>query len=172
MTVADSKRLRILKALTAHLQTLTPTADWDFDLTDSVYRGRTVFGDETPLPMVSILDNQRPDIGLFAAEERTKRAEDWILLVQGWVADDKANPTDEAFNFLAAVEQKLSEVTSTNSQGDPRFPDAYMLSGLITGLRIGPGIARPPQEGLSSRAFFYLPLTVSLSTDLTNQFGS
>ncbi len=168
--MADSKKLRVLKALCDHLKTIDPATG--FDVTNAVFRGRATFGDETPIPAISILDNLKPDIGLYAAENDIKRNEDWILLLQGWTKDNKQDPTDEAFNFMAVTEQKLSEVTSVNPKtGEPAFPDAYMLSGLISDMRIGPGVARPPQEGLSSRAFFWLPLTVSLYLNLADPFG-
>jgi hypothetical protein len=43
----------------------------------------------------------------------------------------------------------------------PAYPDIYLLGGLIADMTINPGVVRPPEQGVSSKAYFYLPLVVS-----------
>ncbi len=55
--------------------------------------------------------------------------------------------------------------------GTPTFPDEHFLGSLISGLTIGQGVVRPPDEKVSPKAFFYIPLVVELSTDVSNPYA-
>lgn len=171
MAKPDSYRLRVLKALTTQLERITVTNGYDYDLEDKVHRGRTLFGAEAlaDVPFLSILESPKPTIGIAAGEQKVKRSENWLLFVQGWAQDDKANPTDPAYALMAAVEECLGEVTS-EVNGDPEFPASYLLGGLITGMTVGPGLCHPPQADLSSKAFFYLPVEIGLAYDVRKPY--
>lgn len=158
-----SKDLRILQALTDHLRGITPGNGYDFDLADSVFRGRNHFGDSDVLPAVSVLEAPRTeDPTALAGDLNQIRKEDWYLLVQGWVPDDKTNPTDSAYLLKASCEDRLSQLTAVDRQtGKPVFPTVYLLGRTVVAISIGPGIVSPPREQISNKAFFFLPLTVS-----------
>ncbi len=159
--MADSKQLLILKALTTHLDGMTVAGGYGFDMAGKVFRGRQIYGDEMPLPCLSILEAPRPDETPRAyGHERARRVEDWVLLVQGWVADDKANPTDPAYELKAYVELRLSEIVAINGQGKASYPAVYRLGDLIAEMAIGPGVVSPPRQNISAKAFFYLPVVV------------
>lgn len=165
------KQLLILRRLTAHLEGITAANGYTFDLAGRVHRGRTTYGEETAVPCLSVLEAPRPDDAVRAAGgDRLQRAEQWTLLLQGWVPDDKDNPTDPAYELKAAVEKRLSEVVVEDGLGRAVNPDAYMLGGLIVGMVIGPGVVRPPQEGVSGKAFFYLPLVIAMAADLRQPY--
>lgn len=168
MAKPDSYRLRVLKALTAQLERITLANGYDYDMTGKVHRGRAVFGQESlaSVPMLSILEAPKPATGIAAGEEGVKRKESWLLFVQGWATDDKANPTDPAYALMAAVEECLGEVTSE----DGTNPASYHLGGLIGGMTFGPGLCHPPQADLSSKAFFYLPVEVELAYDVRKPY--
>ena len=54
--MADPKRLVVLKALCSHLEAQVRTTNgFQHDLQGRVFRGRSVFGQDDPLPMVSVL---------------------------------------------------------------------------------------------------------------------
>jgi len=172
--MADSRQLDILKRLTAHLQGVTPANGYDFDLSQSVFRGRLLFGDADPSPLVSIVEHLTADINVAATEENNvQRHETWVLLVQGWILYDVQHPTDDAYQLKASVEKRLAECIKTNDQGYPKYPEAYFL-GLkkgITGMAIGPGVVSVAiRQEASSRAFFYLPLGIGLATDVSDPF--
>jgi hypothetical protein len=168
--VADSYRLQVLKKLTQHLANITPTSGYQHNLGPtteypygSVFRGRAIFGQDDPVPMVSILEAPRSDVGSFAGENRSQRKEDWSLLIQGWAIDDKENPTDPVYALLDEVERHLFRLTATKEKtGSPLYPDEYLLGKTVVGVTISPGIVQPARENLSSKAFFYLPITVQL----------
>lgn len=168
--MADSYRLVVLKKLTEHLQGITPTHGYVNNLgptpqfpTGKVFRGRAIFGNEDPMPMVSILEAPRSDVGLFAGEEGVERKEDWSLLIQGWAVDDKMNPTDPVYALLDEVERHLWRLKETNrNSGNPIYPDEYRLGRTVAGITISPGVVRPAMEQVSSKAFFYLPIQVQL----------
>lgn len=168
----DSKQLTILKALTAHLRGITPSAGYDFDMSTSVFRGRAMYGENDPVPMISIIESLDPDNSIDVANEsRTVRSETWVLLVQGFIEAPTENPTDHAYNLKAAVEHRLAQIVAVDQFGDGMYPDYHMLGGLITDLSIGPGVVSGPRRELSSDlAFFYLPVGVGLAVDVANPF--
>lgn len=160
-------RLRILEAITQHLQGVTTQNGYYHDISKSVFRGRAFFGTGDPLPMVSILEGKGSEFGEFADDNSSKRKDDLIIMVQGFVEDDKNNPTDPAYRLLSDVERRLSDIIATDVQGKALYPGVYNLRGLITYFRMASPVVRPPEEGLSSKAFFYLPVRVGLAVDLT-----
>lgn len=176
-----SVKLSLMRKLCAHIEGITRAAGYQFDLhpqpdehgvvVPRVYRGRAVFGDNDPVPLISVLEGPVPDRDpRFAALNQVKREDDWIIFVQGWAATPQQNPTDPAYQLMAAVERRLSEIVSSRLSGLPLNPAAYMLGGAISGFSIGPGVVRPPQDGVSSKAFFYLPCVIRLPVDVTQPF--
>ena len=165
--MADSYRLRVLKRLTAQLETISVDANYNFDLEGKVFRGREVFGDQDPKTMISILEQPRVATGIYAGENDSDRLENWALLIHGWTTDDKTNPTDPLYQLMDDVEKCLARVKATlKGSGYPKYPDEYMLMDdgeqLITDLTVSPGIVRPSSPNVSQFAFFYLPIYVGL----------
>lgn len=161
--MADSYRLAVLKKLTEHLRGITPANGYDYDLSASVFRGRSLFGEGDPIPMLSILEAPQSDEGVFAGENKSQRSENWSLLIQGWAQDDVANPTDPAYGLMDAVERHLLRLIQVSQiNGEPLYPVEYMLGRSVAGVTIPPGVVRPPMEMVSSKAFFYLPVMLAL----------
>lgn len=158
----DSKRLLTMKAISEFLaREITTDNGYQHDLTAKVFRGRLHYGANDPLPCLSILDNPDPDrfpklTGWHDQNSAGVSLEDWTILVQGWAEDDKVNPTDTAFNLMADVRKALAKVLQEEDPrlGRPENPD-YKFGDLIEGMTMEPGVVRPPQEGVSSRAFFW-----------------
>lgn len=165
-----SKRLDILKALTAFLEGINPDNGYTYNLKGKVYRGRDRFGAEyvARMPFLSILEAKATDYGNFANEEQTVRLDDWVLLVQGWCADDARNPTDPVYNLVAVVEERLSMLIAKDENGAVLYPGVYRLNGMIATLTLAQPVVRPPEEGLSDTAFFFLPIRVGLKVDIRN----
>ena len=163
--MADPKRLDILKKLTAHLQTITVANGYSHELATAVFRGRTVFDDQYPVPMLSILESPRA-LETIATSDFQARKDEWQLLVQGWVTDDQVNPTDPAYLLADDVEKCLTRLITTTNDGSGRdqYPAEYLLGRSIAAITFGPSIVRPPIEQVSSKAFFYLPVTLTLAT--------
>lgn len=171
--MADSYRLVVLKRLTTLLEgtPLTPYTGLTFPATlaGAVFRGRVAYGESDPDLLVSILESPR-DIGAQYLDDGT-RNETWPLAIQGWCPDDKKNPTDPLYGIADDVERRLSRITiQSRGTGYPKYPDDYMLGpaidgngALITKFQIGRPSIRPAAEGVSSKAFFYLPVQVGLA---------
>lgn len=163
--MADPKRLVILKALCAHIETQVRIFNgFQHDLQGRVFRGRSVFGQDDPLPMVSVLEAPRPDQDLVTAKNGMQ-LDDWPLYFQGWAQDDPSNPTDPAYRLAADVKQALAMLIDRRPESAPY----YLLGDLILDLTIGPGTVRPPDQ-VSSWAYFYLPVTVKLKESLTDPY--
>lgn len=171
MDSINSTKLNVMKALTELLQTVVPVPGvHDFDLSNAVFRGRAVFSDTSdPVPLVSLLENLRPSDSRYAGYGKTGIRTEFEIIVQGWVKDDKVNPTDNAYELLFVVENKLAEVINNGSTS--AFPSVssnpnYMLGGMIESMSIGDGICRPPDPQVSSKAFFFLPITVVITREI------
>ena len=162
-------RLAVIKRLCELIET-TDGPDHNgapFDLTGKVYRGRTEFGTETQLPAVSVLESPNPDLGIFGGGKEAL-SENWTLLIQGWALDDKSNPSDPAYYLAAAVQQKiaLTSLTKSDGSGRPVASQWYNLGSLDVMVEVGPSVVRPFDSKTSSRAFFYLPVRVSIARNV------
>lgn len=155
--MADSKRLKILKALSVQLADVTVANGYRTDV-QKVYRGKTTLGSNNPLPCITIIEAPTPDDQPFRAAEGVKQKDNWYLFVQGFVKDDPDNPTDPAHDFLADVKRCLSRNFDANSA-------EYMLGGLAASFRMEPGTCAPPGE-VSPTAYFWLRLEVGVAEDL------
>jgi hypothetical protein len=159
-----SKRLDTLKALCDHLAGITPANGYAHDLTDRVWRGRSSFGAETPIPCLNLLEPLNPDREPRATDGGRVQKEQWVLLLQGWAVDDDANPTDPAHLLMADVKKRLAVLMD---DGYPAGNPMYMLGGKIADLAVEPGTVRPPDEN-SARAFFYIRIVLSYAEDLSD----
>lgn len=176
-----SKKLDVMRRLCEHLEGITRANGYEFDLapttdaagvvTRRVYRGRAVFGDDTPIPCLSILEGPIPDREPVAVDmEQVVQSQDWVIFVQGWTDTVENFPTDACYQLMAAVQRRLAEIISLRASGLPAFPALYKFGDAIVSLGIGPGVVRPPQDQVSSRAFFYLPVVIRLSVDVSQPF--
>lgn len=167
-------RLLVLKRLTAIIETTPVERNGEpGTLLGHVYRGRNILGEEsaalTMLPVISLLEAPRPDNAFFAGD-RQASSEDWTLLLCGLCQDDKMNPNDKAYELHAAVQTVLSRIVTLKRNGEPEFRDDYMLGELISSFSIEPPVVRPPEDKLSSKAFFFLPIRVGLAGDLSDPY--
>jgi hypothetical protein len=167
--------LRVLRAVTDTIKSVTPENGYVFDLSDyeeggrireRVFRGRDIFGSNDPLPMVAVLEHPRALARLMGGEGSTASVGQWELLIQGFVKDDRDHPTDNAHQLAAEVVQALASAK-----------EAYNVLGLgdstpcVTDMDIKRPVSRPPDGDISSVAFFFLEVTLTLSEDLENPFA-
>ena len=172
-------KLRALTALTDALAEISKDNGYSHDLGEFVaddgammrrtYRGRAFFGDSDPLPMVAVLE--RPDPADELAEppaDTSTGAYEWNLIVQGFVQDDKQDPTDPAYKLLADIRFRLAhERTRKDETG--RVADPLGLGGRrkknrVEALEFGSGVVRPADE-VSAKAYFWLGVTLRLIED-------
>lgn len=168
--MSDSKRLTVLKRLCEFLsQEVSEANGYKHSLENAVFRGRMFSTNNDPLPMVTILENIDPDRHPGRAGGENQHAmtnENWVLLVQGWAVDDKVNPCDTAYELMADVRKALAKLKQRPNPvtGGPENPE-YLLGGLIAGMTMEPGIARPPIEQVSSKAFFWMRVVLKFVED-------
>ncbi len=171
--MADSYRLRVLKALTSQLETITIANNYSHDLAGLVFRGRSIYGQSDPPTMLSLLESPRADYGVYAGDNQA-RAEQWTLLLQGWAPDDVKNPSDPLYALADDVETCLTVINAEkDGSGFPADPTRYRLGKdpvtgkwLVSSFEFGPPVIRPPVEAVSSKAFFYMTLRVGLAVDV------
>lgn len=167
--MADSLRLTVIKRLQKLLGEITPANRFHVDLQGKVFAGRTIFGAEIKPPYITILEGLNPVQGLLAGVNGSDRSTPWPLIIQGWAVDDKANPSYEAYDLMAQVEQQLSKTWAVDNQGNAVYPDYYMLGSrdegghLVADIRLMPGIVSPPRENVSATTFFFLPIYITMA---------
>lgn len=160
-----SEKLEILKALTAYLEPVTVLKDGVLTpLTGAIFRGRAVFGETDPCPMVSILEAPQGSYSVYAGDFDARK-DVWLLLLQGWCEDDELNPADPVYEMLDSIEKRLHNIMKLGRNGEHADPINYRLGNRIANLSYGPSVVRPPVTGVANKAFFYLPMTVTLASD-------
>lgn len=186
MTDLIPTRLRTLFALTDLLKTITIENGYQHDMADSddagrtvqrVFRGRNSFGDGDPLPMLAILENPHANIDTVESPRGAQMVKGpWDLLVQGFVEDDKVNPTDPAHMLMADVKlclvrerMKIQSRRMTPGQ-DPAVTSLLGMSGVVDDIKIAGGVVRPPDE-TSAKAMFWLQVTLEMIEDISNPFA-
>lgn len=182
MSEIDPIQLQIIERLKTHLEYINPTnvdpafeangllpEQYSVDLRNKVFLGRTTLGADVIMPALSILEAPVPVTSLHAGEGGLKKAEEWKLLLQGFAVEDKQNPSRPAYWLKAKVEMRLSRLIDEVS-GIPKYKDEYRLGGLVGGLVINQGVVRPPEQNISSTAFFYIPLVITYATNTANPY--
>lgn len=170
----DPLRLRILKALTAHLEGTgvgEPRFGLPEGLTGKVFRGRAIFGEDDPLPMLCILETPIPLDPLRVPPDATLSAGTWELMIQGFAEDDKDNPTDPAHVLMAAVKKRLAQLKDQNRQFPGKGPQILGMGKAITDVKIGAGVVRPADE-VSAKAYFWLNFSLDVTENLVDPFES
>ena len=159
----DPFRLRVQKSLTEAFKQIQIANGFSVDVSD-VQRGRVYFGEETPLPFISILEDPIAADGSFSASAGDSALTDYELMVQGFVKDEAANPTDNAHFLMADVKKRLIQLRS-----DEQHPDLIFRFGpkanTVVEIRFDAGVARPADE-ISATAYFWLRVRLVLAEDL------
>ena len=161
-------RLRVLDALTAALQEITPVNGYRHDLSAAVFRGRAVYGDNDPLPMVSILEPPKDLENIPSPPAASTTKGEWDLMIQGFVDDDKLNPTDPAYFLHADVKQRLALI-KRDTGGQHGSMDVLGVPGCVE-IHIEPGFVRPPDE-ISAKAYFWLFITFLVVEELADPYS-
>lgn len=168
-TLDNPARLQVQKNMTAVLNTITTDNGYANDIGLNVFRGRIVYGDESPIPMLSILEVPIPeDQDLVRAPSGLSKGQ-WELMVQGWVKDDRDNPTDPAHVLLADVKKCLAQERARGYDWDAPEDGIFGLGRIVTDMYIGAGVVRPPEE-ISAKAYFWLNVTLDLAENLEDPY--
>ncbi|MBK3745541.1 hypothetical protein G3A39_41000 [Paraburkholderia aspalathi] len=157
-------RLRVLHGLTKVLEGVNPDNGFQFDMRNSVFRGRVKYGPKDPIPMISILEAPIPLDVLRSKGENPNSTGEWELLIQGFVKDDFVNPSDPAHHLMAEVKAALA--------AEKRRDNIYNMLGMegrVVEMYIGQGTVRPPDDA-TDKAFFWLTLTLKLVEFLTEPY--
>lgn len=170
-------RLLVLQRLQALLESTPLTVNGTaVDLDGHVFRGRNILGEESPSDdgfTLAIVEAPRPDVAVYGGDEGSFRSDSWTLLIQGTCPDDKLNPSDTAYYFYAAVEERLSQIIATKpGRGTGQYPEHFLLGDLVTSMEIAPPVVRPPGDKLAAKAFFFLPIRLGIATKLGEPYTS
>lgn len=170
--MADSYVLMVEKALSELIANqITIMNGSSVELHGAVFRGRVRFGHNEPCPMISVMQAPNLDIESNSVGDTRVRTEDKVYLIQGWVPDDFENPTDPAHSLLAELKKVFALVLDEESP-------YYMLKhahpdglDMIAGLKVASGLVRPPEQGVSDKAYFWLPITITLIESIADPFA-
>lgn len=177
-------RLRVMRALTELLETIveedsnSAATGYQNTLTGRVFRGRNIYGESDPLPMIAILETPIANDQVDSPPTSPHSTGDWDISIQGFCKDDKANPTDPAYILVAdvvrclAAEKRRLERGRTPGQPAPALLNVFTPNGKpgILSMQIGSPVCRPPDE-VSGKAYFWLSVRLKLAEDLENPYG-
>lgn len=170
-----SKKLLILQRLTAHLEAIQFTSELTgaVDLSGVVFRGRYIFGDDAPETFIAITEPKLQELPLFGGEGKINRKDDWRILLQGFVPKVSSNnPLDPAYELLAHVEQRMARLVAEDDKGSRNglYPEEYRLGRTLEGILFHNPIVREPDVDVSDTAYFYMPVTLQIATDMKSPF--
>lgn len=175
----DAFRLRVMKEITNTLKTITPANGYVHDLGDftdavdrtaeRVFRGRDFFGDNDPLPMLSILEDPRAEAPFNGPTTSSKSQNSFRVLIQGFVEDDKDNPLDAAYALSAEVVKALA--AAKKLPGGFLSQNKQMRAPCVMGLSVGQPVHRPGRDEISEHAYFLVGVTLLLAEDLEDPFA-
>jgi hypothetical protein len=174
----DPFRLRVMKGICAALKTITVENGYQHDMGDfedsagrtveRVFRGRDFFGDNDPLPMLSILEDPRSPEGLNGSTTSGKSQNPFRVLIQGFTKDDKKNPLDPAYMLSADTIKALvsAKQASTGILG----LNQPLRAPCVMGMSIGQPVHRPGNDEISEHAYFLVGVTLILAEELERPF--
>jgi hypothetical protein len=165
LKLPDPLRLKILKALTVTLEEVRPVNGYTHDLLGKVFRGRTRYGKEDPLPMISILEAPIPLDPILSRNTNTDSSGMWELLIQGFIKDDIKHPTDPAHLLMAEVKSVLVKQKKID-----RGNNIFGMAGRVVEMFVGQGSVRPSDEA-SDKGYFWLTLSLRIAEDLENPYS-
>lgn len=164
-------RLGVMQVITDFLATeVCPDNGYHNDLRGTgeqqrVFRGRAEYFNSDPLPCVSVLEGLNPDVDAKSPQQDRpsvggswKQSNLWVLLVQGWVDDDRTNPTDPAYYLAADVQRALAKLAATR------------IGGVVESVRMEAPVVRPPDQEVSSKAYFWMRYVVRIVDDLAKPY--
>jgi hypothetical protein len=154
------------------------TADGYFSDVQRVFRGRMLIADEVPLPALALIDTPSPIWQSYAGDDKLMSWGNWQLFVQGWWAYDPDkfdNPCDDVDLLAADVALRLSMICAFDPKtGGGIYPEIYKLGlggpALIDSIEIGPPVVRAPDGQQVTRAFFYMPIMITMSAELDKPY--
>lgn len=158
-------RLRVLKALTLLIEGVNPDNGYHHDLRGNVFRGRVRFGQDDPATMVSILEAPIPQEPIEARGAKAASSGLWELLIQGFVDEDRQNPSDPAHHLMAEVKSAL-----VKDKIATRGSNILGMDGRVMEMSIGQGTVRPADDP-TTEAFFWLTLTLRIAENLENPYA-
>lgn len=173
----DPFRLRVMKAVGDCLKGITAADGYKHDMDDGtdsagrvqerVFRGRTIYGDNDPLPMLSVLEDPKTSVTLNGSAGSAVAANEFSIYVMGFVEDDKTHPLDPAYHLSADVITAL-----VRAKKDQRnILGIGNRAPCVLKLTIGQPIHRPPDDEVSVVAYFLLPVTLTLVENLEDPFA-
>lgn len=173
--ITDPLRLHVMKALCDALREITPANGYVLDFSgdegtrdNKVYRGRAVFGDSDSVPMLSVLETPIPLDQIAPPSGSTLSSGGWELMIQGFLEDDKDNPTDPAYVALADVKKRLA-VEKAKQKSQFANDGIFGVGKEVMDIQIGSGVCRPPDE-ISAKTYFWLLITLELAEDIERPY--
>jgi hypothetical protein len=153
---------------TEALKEITVANGYAHDLATSAFRGRVIFGENDPVPMVSILEVPIPPDQVEPPTDSPLSSGFWELMVQGFIDDDPENPTDPAHRLMADVKKRLAIEKKKALEMEPE-DGIFGLGNHVTKLNFNAGVVRPPDE-ISAISYFWLNVNLYVVEDLSDPY--
>lgn len=151
-------RLEVLRRMTTLLETISIANGYLHDMSGKVFRGRVLYGDSDPIPMIAIMEPPIPNEPFLVQNDNPSESLVWDLIVQAFVKDDPKNPTDPAHMLLADVRKCLMKHKFERNI-DHGFFGMGQYTNTVQDMTVGDPKVRPSDD-VSAKAYFWLPLSL------------
>ena len=173
--MADPFRLRLMKALTAQIKSISKDDGFNFDLGDyddadtrpreRVYRGRDIFGSTDEAPLVAVLEDPRSEPSENGSDARSA-ANKFRVIIQGFCAEDQTgHPLDDAYLMSADIIQALAAAKRPSREG------ILGMGNRVTAMNIGQPVHRPGKDAISDPAYWLVGVTFTIIEKLDDPYA-
>lgn len=178
----DPFRLRLMKAVSAQIKGITVENGYNFDLADyddeagrpmeRVFRGRDIFGESDPLPLVVILEDPRSEPSNNGSDGRAA-INTFRILIQGFVVGETEHPLDAAYRLSADIITALVAGKRQGNQRNAFSPNTGILGmgSAITAMTIGQPVHRPGKDGVSDTSYMLVGVTFTLAENIEQPYA-
>ena len=163
------QRLAAVKKLTEMLEVIKTANGAQIDVA-SVTRNIPMATAEDTVPMISINEAIRSGDSTTAGYGIARKDTIDFLMVM-WTKSTLSKPDDDAYALIGEVEKVFSRVIDTSQNtGEPKYPDDYMLGGVIKSFEWSPAIIHNPPDKVKSHTYAYFQFRMAFAYLATNPF--
>lgn len=162
-------RLAAMQKLTAMLSEIKTANGCSIDVA-RVTRNLPMATAEDTIPMIAINEAIRSG-DYTTAGEGYKRNDTIDFLMVMWTKSTNASPDEDAYALIGEVEKVFARAVAINpSNGNPMYPDDYLLGDLVVKVTWSPAIIHNPPDKVKSHTYAYFQFQITFAYDAIDPF--
>lgn len=161
-----STRLRVVDAVVAMLQQITPDNGHTTNVGTNVFLGREGYDSDDALPMISIIE----DPGMMDQEKEQKNSMthdiELKLIIQGFAYEDSENPSRAVYHLLADIKRVIAQEHMLRGGRGELEKNLLGLGGLVRSMFPSQGLVLPYGSDIGGTQAAYVILTLKYLEDV------